>query len=119
MPKCARCGEDGAGLRYQAWWFCAKCWTDVRGHAAYGPEWFTRWGLTSDGVKAEDRDAETSATTLAPADSPHNACYEQASSRRALPTLRGGALLAQDETFSEGHAPTVSADHGRAGRPGV
>ena len=30
MPKCARCGEDGAGLRYRAWWWCAKCWIAVR-----------------------------------------------------------------------------------------
>ena len=44
---CARCGEDGAGLRYQGRYFCAKCWSAVRGQ------------LTEDGVKRENGDAET------------------------------------------------------------
>ena len=27
---CQTCGEDGAGLRYRAWWFCARCWREFR-----------------------------------------------------------------------------------------
>lgn len=29
--RCARCDQDGAGLRYlEWWWFCVPCWIAIR-----------------------------------------------------------------------------------------